>query len=98
MPKHIQIPNVTASFVGAVLDLLGTLTAADPELLAELGAGHARVSFDAAERVIVVSVVEPGGRGRPVAAVQADPSDRDGFGIAGKPTPVTGLYEATTRH
>ena len=48
--------------------------------------------------VALASVVEASGRGRPVAAVQADPSDRDGFGIAGRPTPATGLYEATTRH
>jgi len=88
----IQVPHETAEFLHRVIDLLGRLKAADPDLAIALEHGAARVSFDAGERVICISVVDADGHGHPLIAIQADPFDRAMFGCAGVPTPVHGLY------
>lgn len=92
----MRCADETANFLHAMIDLVTALKERDPELAVALDVGRARVAFDERERMILVSVIDEHGAARPLLAVQADPFDRDQFGMAGIPEPVFDLHRRST--
>ena len=91
--RTIQLPQETAAFMESLFNLLGAVKASDPTIAAAFDLGGTRVSFDARERVVLVSIVDEQGHSHPFLGIQADPFDRTEFGVVGQPEPIFGMYD-----